>query len=103
MYSQLCPFRRCFQRYNSGLGISASMDRVLIIGEWLKNDDDVEYCCWKVLKSEVFQKNSNKARYQLINIANEVSPSSVSQAIPYLRCYFDSLLGMFELDFAFRI
>ena len=45
----------------------------VIIGEWLRSDDDIEYCCGKLFRSEVFAKNGEKVRYELISIANEVS------------------------------
>ena len=59
----------------------------------MKNEDDVEYCCWKVLRSEVFLKHSDKVRYQLINIANEVPSCPVSQAILYPSAILTVLLG----------
>ena len=48
-----------------------------LLGEWLKSDEDVEYCCDRLLQSEVFQRESDKVRYELISIANEVLPPNV--------------------------
>ena len=56
------------------------VDVDVIVGEWLRSDDDVEYCCGKLFRSEVFLKNSDKVRYELISIANEVC--SVFSCIP---------------------
>ena len=56
------------------------VDVDVIVGEWLRSDDDVEYCCGKLFRSEVFLKNREKVRYELISIANEVC--SVFSCIP---------------------
>jgi hypothetical protein len=56
------------------------VDVDVIVGEWLRSDDDVEYCCGKLFRSEVFLKDGEKVRYELISIANEVC--SVFSCIP---------------------
>jgi hypothetical protein len=42
------------------------------VGEYLLMEEDVEQCCAKLFRSELFIKNSDVARYELISIANEV-------------------------------
>jgi hypothetical protein len=43
-----------------------------MVGEYLITDEDVEQCCAKLFRSEMFIQNADVARYELISIACEV-------------------------------
>jgi hypothetical protein len=45
-----------------------------MIVEYLSTDEDAEFCCAKLFRSELFIQNADKVRYELISIANEVHP-----------------------------
>lgn len=45
---------------------------VIIQGAYLATEEDVELCCDRLFRSELFIKNSDGVRYGLISIANEV-------------------------------
>ena len=48
-----------------------------IPADYLSNDEDVEQCCAKLFRSELFIRNADAVRYELISIANEVYPSKI--------------------------
>ena len=43
-----------------------------MIGQFLATDEDAEYCCTRFFCSELFIRNSDQVRYELISIANDV-------------------------------
>ena len=42
------------------------------LGRYLTTEEDVEGCCATLFRSQLFIRNSERARYELITIANEV-------------------------------
>jgi hypothetical protein len=45
-------------------------------GQYLTTDEDVEECCATLFRSQLFIRNSERVRYELISVANEVRPPS---------------------------
>ena len=42
------------------------------LGQFLKSDEDIEACCAKLFRSDLFIRNADRVRFELISIAMEV-------------------------------
>lgn len=43
-----------------------------MLGDFLRRDEDVDSCCARLFRSELFIRNADKIRLELIALANEV-------------------------------